>query len=483
MDGQKRLNISKGLGIAIFLAFCLQLPSLFEPYRYGDEGIYLTLGLGLRQGLVLYRDIYDNKPPLIYLVAALVGNQFWFRYFLLFWHLINVWLIFILAKKIFKNELSAFAAALFFTIFSVTQEGNIANGEIFMIMPTTAAMLFLISKFKTKNYFLIGVLFSLGFLFKVPAGFTFLAAFTFLIFKTPKLKLTSAKLKNFFFLITGFSFLPLLTVVYYWWQRALAIYLKAIFFQNLGYLSAWAGEWQKPLFSLSSGFSHRGIILTLILILIFLTRQHLAKHFLFLILWFFFDLFAALLSGRPYPHYLLQVGPALSLLIIWFFKGRKILEKVWIMGAIFLLIFAFWHYQFWSYPVWPYYQNFYQFLTGQKSKEAYFAFFGEQVNELYQVAKIIKSLSYPYENIFIWGDEPCLYIMSERLPPGRYTVAYHVVDFKGWQETLLALKENQPRLIVKIKNSPNFEELDEFIKLDYFKVTELARTTIFLKKG
>ena len=28
----------------------LRIPSLFEPYSYGDEGIYLVLGQGLRKG-------------------------------------------------------------------------------------------------------------------------------------------------------------------------------------------------------------------------------------------------------------------------------------------------------------------------------------------------------------------------------------------------------------------------------------------------
>src|SRR3989339_218386 len=65
--------------------FLLRLPGLFEPHRYADEEIYLTLGLGLRKGLVFYRDIHDNKPPLLYLVAAVAGNVFYFRLILMVW--------------------------------------------------------------------------------------------------------------------------------------------------------------------------------------------------------------------------------------------------------------------------------------------------------------------------------------------------------------------------------------------------------------
>ena len=59
--------------LIIGLLVLLRLPSLFEPAWYGDENIYLTIGQGIRKGMVLYRDITDfpNKPPLIYLFAAL----------------------------------------------------------------------------------------------------------------------------------------------------------------------------------------------------------------------------------------------------------------------------------------------------------------------------------------------------------------------------------------------------------------------------
>ena len=35
------------LGVVVFL----RVPSLFEPYWYGDEGIYLTIGRAMRSGM------------------------------------------------------------------------------------------------------------------------------------------------------------------------------------------------------------------------------------------------------------------------------------------------------------------------------------------------------------------------------------------------------------------------------------------------
>ena len=106
---QKVESVPKKWFWLLFAVFFLRLPSLFEPYWYGDEGIYLTIGQGLRQGLVLYRDIYDNKPPLIYLLAALSGSLFWFRFILLVWSMMTVAFFSKLAKTFFsKNEKLSF---------------------------------------------------------------------------------------------------------------------------------------------------------------------------------------------------------------------------------------------------------------------------------------------------------------------------------------------------------------------------------------
>ena len=54
--------------IVSFFFFILRFPSLFEPYWYGDEGIYQVLGMVIRKGGLLYRDIWDNKPPFLYFI-------------------------------------------------------------------------------------------------------------------------------------------------------------------------------------------------------------------------------------------------------------------------------------------------------------------------------------------------------------------------------------------------------------------------------
>src|SRR3990167_10237118 len=100
-----KIHLPPWLLLVLALVFLFRIPSFFEPYTYGDEMIYLTLGNAIRRGLVLYRDIHDNKPPLLYLIAAVAGNVFWFRAILAAWSLTTIGLFWKLVNFLFgKNQ-------------------------------------------------------------------------------------------------------------------------------------------------------------------------------------------------------------------------------------------------------------------------------------------------------------------------------------------------------------------------------------------
>src|SRR5258708_4193514 len=124
-----------------FAFFLLRLPSFFEPYWYGDEGVYEVLGFGMRHGRLLYEGIWDNKPPLLYVIYALFdGNQPYVRFFSFLVGLIALYIFFALTKRIFQNKKSMYIATAFFAIFLGLPliEGNIANAENFMVLPIIA---------------------------------------------------------------------------------------------------------------------------------------------------------------------------------------------------------------------------------------------------------------------------------------------------------------------------------------------------------
>src|SRR3989344_6083860 len=144
-----RIHLPNWVISILALVLILRIPSFFEPYYYGDEMIYMTLGQGVRQGMTLYKDLHDNKPPLLYLTAAISENLFWFKAILAFWSLLTVALFYKLSVVLFEKNLKAHkVATLLFAILTTIPllEGNIANAELFMLGPTILAFLFLLGK-------------------------------------------------------------------------------------------------------------------------------------------------------------------------------------------------------------------------------------------------------------------------------------------------------------------------------------------------
>jgi hypothetical protein len=477
--------------LAFILLIFLRLPSLFEPFTYGDEGIYLTLGQAWRKGAVFYRDIYDNKPPLLYLVAGVAYNFTNYRLALFLWSLVTVFFFLKLSRLLFKkNELAVLFSTLAFVILSSIRlfEGTIANAENFLIGTSIIGFYLLLSRGfeKTKSafqdikiWFLAGVLFSLSALFKVPGAFDFAAAFALglLLFLSQKQKNYKLDARRYALFTLGFLLPILLSFLYYASQNALNQYLTAAFSQNIPYLASWApdkpqaGGLPLPLLS-------RGVIVFIVFCFLLILREKISTAAKLVLLWFSFSLFAALLSSRPYPHYLLQTTPPLTLSLgLFFSRGKEKIIPILMAAALFfsMIVFHYWHY-----PTISYYQNFYTSVLGLKSKNDYFAYFGQDAQSLYQTAAYIKTHTSPEEDIFIWTNQPSLYPLSERSPLGRYAAAYHIIDFNGYEEALVALKASPPRyLIWFLSVKQPFPALEAMVENEYFKVKTIGEIEIY----
>ncbi|MBM3205819.1 hypothetical protein FJZ41_03170 [Candidatus Shapirobacteria bacterium] len=491
--GAKTSFFSSHWWLWLFLTvFLLRIPLLFEPFTYGDEGIYLTLGQAIRRGLVLYRDIHDNKPPMLYLLAALAGTFSWYRFLYFLWHLATIFTFYKLAGILFTQKpqaviltTSAFAILSSLPLF----EGNIANAENFLLLPTLTGfyliLRFLGQKIKKHKFSLTwltaGLLFSLAVLFKVPAIFDFLAILLvcLLLIKRENFK---TWLGDFFSFTAGFLIPLLITFAYFGFQQALGQYLQAAFFQNLPYLASWGSQTVK-VGGLATGFLLRALLVFIIVLILFLFRQKTNLTLKVIIIWFATACFAALLSVRPYPHYLVQVLPPLSLSLGFLFPLKK---KSWLkiipLGLVTLLVWIFIGFHFWYYPNWAYYRNFYAYFFRLKSRTEYLRYFGQQAPSLYETASFLRTHTLPEEKIFVWGTEPSLYALAKRLPVGRYTVSYHIIDFQGFEETLRALQFQPPRwLVVTPEEKHPFPQLENLLDQNYFLFKEIGKMKIFYR--
>ena len=189
-------------------------------------------------------------------------------------------------------------------------------------------------------------------------------------------------------------------------------------------------------------------------------------------------LFAVTLSERPYPHYLIQSLPAISLLL-GILLTQKNIEQVL---SIFPLTLAFiipHFYGFWYYPTTPYYTRFVKLTSGSISKQEYLDTFGGHVRRNYQIASYLISSTKRKEKVFIWGDGVAIYALARRLPPTKYVADYHISDFSSPKETIDTIRNNMPSFIVVLPNAPEFHALSRVIGDNYGLVETVDGATIW----
>lgn len=475
------------------LTFILRIPSFFEPYSYGDEMIYLTLGNAVRRGIVLYKGIHDNKPPLLYILAAVAGNLFWFKVILALWSLLTIFIFWKLICTLYpsgetsskgKNNTSLQKVSTIIFGFLTTLpllEGNIVNAELFMIGPIIAAFYILLSRKNTfKNIFFAGVLFSVATLFKVPAAFDLPAIIFFWIVTEKINKKNLFKItKNTIVLCLGFLLPILLTFVWYASQGALHDYFVAAFLQNFGYLSSWRpSDIQKPFLVKNGPLLIRAGIVTLAGLLLYLKRNKLSKNFIFISFWLFLTLFAVTLSERPYPHYLIQSVAPISLLMGILFT-QKTIEQTLTIIPLTIAFFVPVYYKFWYYQTGSYYVRFVKLATGQITEDNYLQSFGGNTLTNYKVASFVKTYSQPDDKVFVWGDGVAIYALSKRLPPGKYVADYHIKDFSTPQAVMNNLYSQTPQLIIVTPQADAFPQLNYLISTFYAQIEDVNGVKIY----
>lgn len=482
------------LEIFFVLLLILRIPSFFEPYYYGDEMIYLALGEGIRQGVPLYFGLHDNKPPLLYLTAAISGNLFMFKVILAFWSLITVYGFWKLVKHLFPNKTKLqnistviFGLATTLPLF----EGNTANAELFMIGPIIFAFLILLSKPNKqslplrgnfKNLFIAGSLFSVAALFKIPAAFDILGIIVFWAIYT-KLKWPSIKefLVKSTYLTLGFVAPIALSFVWFYFSGSFKEYFVAAFLQNFGYVSSWRPSTSDLTFVEKNGpLLIRMGIMFFGFITLWLFKKKLSKEFVFVSAWLLATLFAVTLSERPYPHYFVQSLAPVSILL-GMLIGLKNIEQGLVVMPLTLAFFVPFYFKFWYYPTPSYYQRFVEFASGKISRDMYFEKFSPNLATNYKIADFLSKSASKNDKVFVWSnDSPAIYALSRRLPPTKYVADYHIIDFSNKKEIIDILSLTLPKFIIISPNSFPFPELSNFVKKDYYIISEIGSSQIWL---
>ncbi len=472
---------------AVFIFSLLRIPSLVEPDWYGDEGIYQVIGRALNQGRLLYSGIWDNKPPVLYLYYALVnGDLFLIRLLSLLFGLGAVVAFYFLAKALFQEKRTPtfISTTVFSVLFGLPLlEGNIANAENFILFPVILSLLF-ITKLKAKSNFIIpitsGLLISIAFLTKIIALFD-LAAFLVILFTLRFYNKSLVDVKKHVFsnpiqfvrvlkqetiLIVSFLVPIIFTILSFFLRGGFSDFLKATFSQNVGYVG-YANMLVLDLGSIHLSIPQGFLIFKLILlflgaVLIIRYRKKFGVSGIVIYTWITFSLFNAFFSGRPYTHYVLALLPSFCLLLgLIFYKKRFVIHAASVILILALLVVNFYFYT----KIIPYYQNYWAYVVGHKSVSDYQTFFDKNTPRDYEISRFIQLNTQKRDQVFLLSDSGQIYFLSDKLPPGRYIVEYHISSYKdGISETKKAIDAVKPKFIISTKDALLKNFIDRYAK-------------------
>ncbi len=448
----KRSTVIK-IVLIILVAIVLRAPYASVPFFNVDEALIAVMADTILEGGVLYRDAWEHQTPLSYFVYALVffmfgkNNMTAIHLFGIAWIIFTALMIYRLANEIYGSEKqTGFLAALFYVIFISTYESwdvLAVNTEIFLVLPVTAAVFFLLRGEKTGNplhFILSGLLCALGAMTKQTGGMVLPALLFHLLLVALLSRATttlSTAIKRCLMVMGGYTLVVGVIIFYFWSHNALRdfFYLTVEHpyqyssLMDLDYIKfrlkvrtldivvpnlfLWGTAGLTTSFILLRGVKkcmNRGINR------VWTERD---RGELLLVLWLFSSLVALSMSGRFFGHYYIQAFPVLSLLTACGVNvlpakilkqrlsttyGRVLVSVVVLIGILFPLV----KYQK---------KNIVRFIIQREDPQLPYDVFEASFKP---VADYIREHSTKEDYIFVWGFCPQIYVLSDRKPASRF---------------------------------------------------------------
>lgn len=481
------------LALILFLTFIFRFPSLYEPFWYGDEGIFAAVARNLNQGGVLYQTAWDNKPPAIYLtyqaIFSVFGvSMFWLRLVTAVVVMIAAAVIYEIGQKVLGKKRALVAAFAFGFLTSLRiVEGNLALTEIFMVLPISLAMMIaILRKFDYLALFVAGILFAIASLYKQVGALEAAALGIFLLLVRPKF---SEFVKSGAVLSIGFIIPFAVTIAYFAPKNLVGDYVFAAY----TYYQIYLGE--SPRYQLLVNVLK---FLPIMAAIWYGLRKKLKGQidiFHLFLLWTAFSALGSYFSGRTYGHYLVQAIPAVSLLMAsvsfkFKFKKEQILFALFFfIPLIFLTKLLFTDFLTGG-PInqVKYWRNFLEFAFGRIGLSAYNGFFDRNVNSIMAAGDFFDTNKRSFSTnsargatAYIWGDLPWLYAVADLKNPSRYVTSFHVFGVpEGRNEVISDLVQDPPDYILKPPSSIGyFAELEKLLAGSYTLRSKVENIEIF----
>jgi len=479
------------------ILIALRLPSLFEGYWYGDEGIYAAIGQGIKQGKHLYTQVWDHKPPLIYLLYGASASIGWhigwplLKLFNIFLGLTTLMIINRILKKLDLGDCSGFLSLILLAILlgSTLIEGNSLNAENIFIVINTATFLLLLNH---KHFTIVGLLIFLSLMTKVSGLIELLLVipiFSVIFFKRYSKEIHIKAIKR---MMLGF-FPPFLLLLTYFQVRDGTLW--NFFYSNILFNTNYSLHQNNftSIINLQIPNTLFKAISTLSVSLItsfWYIKGAITKRMYLIINLFTIQLFSSLLSGKNYGHYFIQTLPAITLITALVVKkmnsGFSInLLKKSVIVLILLIPMMFAIKSVGVIPIYAhpnqYYRSFYQsiFLRGDGERNQPWWHHSNEVKKIKHFAKYFNDNYTDDLATYIYTNKPWLVALIENKFTNKYVTWFHLTyRYSHLEESKEIIKSSDLIIIDKdIDLLPEIFELtgDHFSLIDTYENFDILK--------
>jgi len=464
-----KFNNFQYLQISFIIVVVLTIYIPIAPFKNNlplrDSGVFLYVGSEILDGKILYRDVWDHKPPAIHFINAfglLIANgSRW-----------GVWSVEILIlsvtgilstvflKRWFGNEISLLTTLIWLNFFNSILEGGNLPEEYGLILQFLLLLTYtnlVIEKRRMRIYILMGVILSISFLLKqtlIGIGFS-------IILVTLIAQIRNRDFLNLFkcilFIFIGFSAVLFFVILYFWSHNALSDIFNTTVIYNLRYIKFNESshlnlllESVKVLFRFPI-FNFSIISWVICSIWIFskaaLNDGMISRLILVGVIDLPIEIIMGTITGRSYPHYLIPFIPTFSILFSFSFylilkiilsaKNIKNTRKEFVIGKSLLKSLII---------IIPLILFGTQLLVGVEILRS--RPIGENREKLYLVNKTKEE-----DFILMWGAESSFNFVTKRKSPTKYVYQYPILAKKFHSDLIIndfidEVRCNQPKLIV-----------------------------------
>lgn len=506
---RSRHRISDGILVFIVVLFILLIISpLVMPFVRRDSGTFLYSGWRILNGEVPYRDIWDNKPPVIFYInaagLAISGGSRWGVWGIEFISLLlAAFISFVLIKKIFGRLPALFSLCLWLLSFiGIISGGNYATEYT---LPMQFACLWLAYESEKRGGYswrgyLIGLLSGIAFFTKQNAAGIGLAIILFLLISKSKAGEWKKAVADLSLILLGGITTFVVIVSYLASKGAIQQFWEAAFIYNFIYSSS---SLMGRVKSIITGMFYLSTLTLLAFIgwsasLVGLKFKKLALNkkidptivpFLSIgLIDLPIELIMASISGYSYRHYFIALLPIYTVFAgftFWMLLSqpsnsqipKKIMRLLPVcIGIIFFIL-----------------------LLSASIASVYDINFTSHGIDYNEVTSYIRLNTTEDDFVLVWGYDPEINYSTQRRSPSRFV--YQIPLYKAGyanqkiiEEFLEDIIQHEPRLIIDTKHpetplynfnftSPGIEKALQFLRSSYKVKEELGPWTVYEYEG